>query len=388
MGDGSALARVLVERFGADRPRVAAAPGRVNVIGEHTDYNDGYVLPVAIDRYVSVAFTPRDDDTLRGYSVDFEEERRARVHELAPPSAGLPTWFDYAAGVAWVFREEHLPVVGMDFVVSGDVPMGAGLSSSAALELAIARALVDVSGRTWDPRQAAVFGQRVENDYIGLKSGIMDQMASALSREGAAMLLDCRDLSFEHVSLPESLSVVVMDTGTRRSVAASAYNDRRASCERVIQVVSSRLPHVTALRDVGESDLEACRSDVDGTDYRRALHVVRENARTLEMARALSVEDDASMRELMAGSHRSLRDLYEVSSPELDEIVAIATRHPACCGARMTGAGFGGCAVALVRAESPSSRVVSDFADHVRRGYPGAGELYPCRAVAGAHIIR
>lgn len=365
-----------------DRCRLAMAPGRVNLIGEHTDYNDGYVLPVAIDRYVTVAFSARADESLRGYSIDFDEERSATFDELTPCS-GPPTWFDYVAGVVWVFLQENVQLRGMDFVVSGDVPIGAGLSSSAALELALARALISVSDVAWDGERAARAGQRVENDYIGVHSGIMDQMAAALSRDGAAMLLDCRDLSVESVRIPESLGVVVMDTGTRRSLAGSAYNERRASCERATRAVADGNSAITALRDVTETALNASRSRMSETDYRRALHVVRENARVLEMARALEREDVSAIHELMRQSHASLRDLYEVSSPELDRVVSIATSHPACRGARMTGAGFGGCAVALVSAEPD---VVADFTAQIRREY-GAGDVYVCHAVGGARIV-
>ncbi len=373
---------VFRERFAQRdvRYRVARAPGRVNLIGEHTDYNDGFVLPVAIDRYVTVVFAPRGDSIFRGYSIDFEQERAASFDELAPRPAP-PSWFDYAAGVAWVLRAEGVPVKGMDFVVSGDVPIGAGLSSSAALEIAVFRALAEVSGEAWDGRRASRVGQRVENDYIGHHSGIMDQMASALAREGSAMLLDCRDLSIETVSIPDNLSVVVMDTGTRRSLAESAYNDRRASCERAVVALRERKSSVSALRDVSESDLDAARSGMDPTDYRRALHVVRENQRTLDMARALQRDDETAIAALMDGSHESLRELYQVSSPELDEIVSIAKKHPSCRGARMTGAGFGGCAVALVNNEGTAA-----FASDVQNAY-GAGELYVCRAVSGAHLV-
>ena len=384
------LARVksaFAAHFGHDRCRIARAPGRVNLIGEHTDYNDGYVFPVAIDRYVSVAFAARSDDTnsFRGYSLDYDEERVASFDELAP-RRGPPTWFDYVAGVAWALLHDGVPLRGLDFVVLGDVPIGAGLSSSAAIELAMARAFLDVSGVAWDGEQAALAGQRAENDYIGVNSGIMDQMASALSQAGTAMLLDCRDLSFRAVSIPESLLVVVMDTGTRRALAGSAYNERRASCERVTKLIGDGGANVRALRDVTEADLEASRGRFDATDYRRALHVVHENARTLEMARALEAEDTATIKELMARSHASLRDLYEVSSPELDRVVSIASSHPACHGARMTGAGFGGCAVALVSSHLGAPHELDEFCDHLRRSY-SAGEIYVCHTVGGAHLI-
>lgn len=368
------------ERFGDTRLRVAVAPGRVNLIGEHTDYNDGFVLPAAIDRRVTMAFAPRDDERIRGFSVDFDEERTAALDELTPCS-GPPSWFDYAAGVAWALREDRETVVGIDFVVTGDVPIGAGLSSSAAVELAMARALWDAAGRPWDGTAASLVGQRVENDYIGHKSGIMDQMASALSRDASAMLLDCRDLSFEVVAIPEELAIVVMDTGTRRTLATSAYNDRRASCERAVSALRERRADITALRDVTERELEASRAAIAPIDFRRALHVVSENQRTLDMAQALRDAHEDAIGTLMESSHRSLRELYEVSCPELDSIVSIATTHSACLGARMTGAGFGGCAVALVpRAEAAL------FATDVRGAF-GAGSVYVCRAVSGAHIV-
>jgi len=281
--------------------------------------------------------------------------------------------------MAWALRQEKVALPGLDFVVSGNVPMGAGLSSSAALELAMARAFFDASGTPWDGRLAAKLGQRVENDYIGLKSGIMDQMASSLSECGAAMLLDCRDLSIESVPMPEELTVVVMDTGTRRELATSAYNQRRESCEAAVAAVRHQARSTRALRDVSVELLDAARSSMDETTYRRALHVIRENGRTLDMARSLGQGDIESLGVLMAESHESLRELYEVSSPELDRVVRSARRHPGCRGARMTGAGFGGCAVALVDREHESS-----FADELRAS---TAEIYKCEVVSGAEIL-
>ncbi len=372
------LATCFGERFSREPPRFARAPGRVNLIGEHTDYNDGFVLPVAIDRYVTVAYAPNADGALRGYSVDFDQSCRAAYPELGPVSSA-PSWFDYAGGVAWALMNEKIALPGLDFVVGGNVPMGAGLSSSAALELAMARALFDASATGWDGRLAATLGQRVENDYIGLKSGIMDQMAASLSERDAAMLLDCRDLSIEIVPLPAELSIVVMDTGTRRELATSAYNDRRASCDMAVAAVRERAPSTRALRDVSVELLDAARSGMDETTYRRALHVIRENGRTLGMAQALRRGDIASIDGLMAASHESLRELYEVSSPELDLVVQQARSHPGCRGARMTGAGFGGCAVALVDKEQASS-----FAIELRSS---AAEIYTCQAVSGAELL-
>ncbi len=374
------LAACFEKQFGSKRPRFARAPGRVNLIGEHTDYNEGFVLPVAIDRYVTVAYASNPDNisTLCGYSIDFEQSCSAPYGELGPVSSA-PSWFDYAAGMAWALGREKADLPGLDFVVAGNVPIGAGLSSSAALELAMARALFDVSGMRWDGRLAARLGQRVENDYIGLESGIMDQMASSLSECGAAMLLDCRDLTIETVPLPEELAVVVLDTGTRRELATSAYNERRASCEAAVAAVRRQAASTRALRDVSVELLDAARSTMDETTYRRALHVIRENERTLEMARALRRGDIESLDVLMADSHESLRELYEVSSPELDRVVGHARSHPGCRGARMTGAGFGGCAVALVDTEQESS-----FAAELRAA---TAALYTCQAVSGAEIL-
>ena len=375
----SGLSEAFRERFGNRPWRHARAPGRVNLIGEHTDYNDGFVLPVAIDRYVHVAYAKNEAGALRGFSVDFDEERAASVDELRPREGA--DWFDYAAGAAWVFREDCGDAPGIDFVVAGDVPMGAGVSSSAAFELAMLRALYDAASLPWDGRAAAVMGQRVENDYIGLQSGIMDQMASALSEPNTAMLLDCRDLSIERVSLPNALTIAVMDTGTRRRVAESAYNDRRDACERVAAKAS-----VPALRDLSSDALEALRDEVSETDYRRALHVIRENGRTVETAEALERGETRRLGELLRASHESLRELYEVSSPALDRIVEIARAHAACLGARMMGAGFGGSALALVR-EDGSDAFVSDVETAYKESTNASGQVFLCRAVAGAEIL-
>ncbi len=353
-------------------PRLAVAPGRVNLIGEHTDYSDGYVFPVAIDRFAKVAFAPNRDRTLRGYSLAADEERSMSLDALSPSRS----WFDYAAGVVRAHREHGLEVWGMDFVVGGDVPIGAGLSSSAAFEIAIARALFDLASTPWDPPLAARLAQRAENEFVGVPCGIMDQMASALSEPGCAMLLDCRSLRFEAVPIPDSLLVVVMDTGTRRTLASSAYEERRRNCEEAASLLGVR-----ALRDAARERVE----ELTGTVQRRALHVVEENRRTLEMASALRRSDEPRIGALMRQSHESLRDLFEVSSPALDTMVEIASRHLAVVGARMTGGGFGGSAVALVRSSGVED-FVRDVESSYRRATGHAGTLYLCRAVSGAWL--
>jgi galactokinase len=393
MNDGIDLDRALVERarrrfaerFGAGpAPRVAVAPGRVNLIGEHTDYNDGYVLPMAIARAAVVVFRPRADRILRGHAVAFDETRERALDALAAP--GGHDWLSYVAGVAWAFAAEGLAVPGLDVVIDGDVPLGAGLSSSAALEMATARALCAAGEIAWEPVRMARLGQRAENQFVGMNCGIMDQFASAVSEEGTALLLDCRSLETRAVPVPEDAAVVVMDTGARRALAGSAYNDRRAACERVVAHLRALDPSVRALRDVTPALLERGRAGLDPIDYRRAGHVVPESRRPVEMAKAFETGDLAAAGRLMNDSHFSLRDLYEVSCEELDLITEIARRQTACFGARMTGAGFGGCAVALVRADS-----VGPFCEAVLGTYTGRidlpAALYPCRPMAGARLL-
>jgi galactokinase len=356
----------------------------VNLIGEHTDYNDGFVLPMAIARYAVAAFRPRSDGVLRARSISFGETSEARIEALAAP--GGHGWFDYVAGVAWALRSEGLPTPGVDLVVDGDVPIGAGLSSSAAVELATARALSAASGAPWDPVHMAKLGQKAENGYVGMNCGIMDQFASAACEEGRALLLDCRTLETRPVPVPGAAAVVVMDTGARRSLAASAYNERRAACERVVAEIARTKPGVRALRDASPADLEAARPRLDPVDAKRASHVVAEIARPEALAKALAGGDLARSGGLMNDSHASLRDLYEVSSEELDFVTELARRQPSCHGARMTGAGFGGCAIALVDA-----RDVARFCDAVLAGYEARFDLpaalYPCRPVAGARLL-
>jgi len=253
----------------------------VNLIGEHTDYNDGFVLPMAIGRAVVVVFRRRDDRVLRGHSVAFDETKEVDLDSLAAP--GGDDWLSYVAGVAWAFASDGLEVPGLDVVVDGDVPLGAGLSSSAALEMATARALAHAAGLDWDPIRMAKLGQKAENEYVGMNCGIMDQFASAVSREGHAVLLDCRSLETRPVPVPEQATIVVMDTGARRSLAGSAYNDRRAACERVVAHLETLDSSVRALRDVGLDLLARAEPDLDPTDLKRARHVVPENQRPVLM---------------------------------------------------------------------------------------------------------
>ena len=368
----------------AAEPCVAVAPGRVNLIGEHTDYNDGWVLPMAIDRCAGVAGAPRADRRLRVHSVVFGETREVGLDELRPPGGGQ--WLSYVAGVAWAMGAAGLDLTGADLVLDGDVPLGSGLSSSAAVEMAVARLLCALSEIPWDPLRMAQLGQRVEGEFVGVKGGMMDQYTAVFGREGHALLLDCRTLEAEAVPLPDSAAIVVMDTGAPRSLAASAYNERSRSCRLAVEAIRSLDPEVRALRDVDETLLERARGRMGEVEHRRARHVIAESRRPPAMAEALRRGDLAAAGRLMDASHASLRALYEVSSAELDLVTELARRHPACHGARLTGAGFGGCAIALVDAA-----VAEGFAEEVHAGYRSRVELpsavFVCRPAAGARLL-
>ncbi|HSL23627.1 MAG TPA: galactokinase [Vicinamibacterales bacterium] len=382
--------------FGTPSAGVCVAPGRVNLIGEHTDYNEGFVLPAAIDRGVAVAYAPRADGRLRAWSSAFNELREAPNRGQSPffPEMGktvtvpVSGWFAYVAGVASALAEAGHGVRGVDLAIHSDLPIGSGLSSSAALEVAVARALSEASGIAWDAAAMARLCQRAENVFVGVACGIMDQFAAALSQRGAALLLDCRSLAIERVPIPRAAAIVVIDTAAPRTLAASAYNDRRAACEEAVAGIRRLAPGVRSLRDVDAALLAEARDSLDPTAWRRAAHVVDENRRPPAMAAAFARGDLEEAGALMNASHESLRTLYEVSSPELDLAVAIARRQPGCLGARMTGAGFGGCAIALVRAPGASAAagaIQRDYrAESAREGHafvvtpaPGVQQL-PC----------
>ncbi len=369
----------------AGAPRIAVAPGRVNLIGEHTDYNDGFVLPMAIDRQTAVAFTPDAAPRMRIHATAFDETVDVAL-PVSPRAAGPVRWLDYAAGVARIIGTSDGAVPGMNLVVHGDIPIGAGLSSSASLELAVARAVRALQGAGWDPVLNARLSQRAEVEYVGVQCGIMDQFASALAYEGCALLLDCRSLASSPVPIPPAAGVAVLDTGVRRGLAESEYNARRASCEAAVAAIRRVRPEVRALRDVSEALLADWRHTMDDTTYRRAAHVVGEMGRPAAFAAALKEGRLADAGALMNASHASLRDLYEVSCAELDTLAALARAHPGCYGARMTGAGFGGCVVALARAEDAAA-VVADVVPAYREatGREGAGFVSP--SVAGARLV-
>jgi galactokinase len=365
------------ERYGAEPALVVRAPGRVNLIGEHTDYNDGFVMPMAIDRAVWIALRRRDDQMVELYSMDFQERAAFDLAERDCSSSG---WIKYVHAMALVLAEEHA-LNGCEGVIGGDVPIGAGLSSSAAIELAAARAFAALGNIPWDASRMALRAQRAENVWVGVNCGIMDQMISATGKAGHALLLDCRTLQTRHVPIPDGVAVVVLDTATRRGLVDSAYNERRQSCQ-----AAAALLEVAALRDVDAATFAARADRMPELMRKRARHVITENERTLAAADALAAGDVERVGQLMNESHASLQHDFEVSSRELDGIVEIARQQPGCFGARMTGAGFGGCAVALVE----NSRAAA-FAGTVAREYRSAYDLQPnayvCVAADGAAIF-
>ena len=348
-----------VERAG--RIGLVRAPGRVNLIGEHTDYNDGWVLPAAIDLETWIAYAPSGDRRVE-LLVTSDGERDGFDLDAIGPARG--SWIDTVAGIAWALQEDGVALRGVRGMVGTTIPIGSGLSSSAALQVASAWAVTE-DRPPIEPMQLALLARRAENEYVGVRSGIMDQFASAHGRTDAALLLDCRSLEWEAVPLPlDEYAVVICDTRSPRRLETSEYNLRRAQCEEAVRVIAVHHPEVRALRDVTPEMLAANAEELDAVVGRRAEHVVHENARVMAAVAALRAGDMRTLGRLFTESHRSLGELYEVTSPELDALVQIAAAMPGVAAARMTGAGFGGCTVNLVRHEA-----VGELADAVAAEY-------------------
>jgi galactokinase len=364
------------ESFASPATLMVSAPGRINLIGEHTDYNDGFVLPMAIDRSIWIALRPRSDGQVVVRSLDFGEERRFDLDALRREKDG---WIEYVKGTAWSLLEAGLPLRGWEGVLAGEIPMGAGLSSSAAVEIAVARAFIAVSKLPWDPLSAARWAQRAENEWVGVQCGIMDQLIVAGAQEGHALLIDCRDLRATPRPLPAGTVVVTLDTSTRRDLADSAYNQTRARCAE-----AARMLGLGSLRELSLPDLEREGTRLPESLRRAARHVVSENARTLAAAKAMDDGDAARLGELMSESHRSLRDDLAVSSTALDAIVLAAT-EAGCHGARMTGAGFGGCAVALVDRDRCGEFTLA-VGEAFRRQMGLEAAIHVCRPSGGASL--
>jgi galactokinase len=357
------------------------APGRVNLIGEHTDYNDGFVLPAAIDFYCWAAVAPRRDRKLVIHSENFNETVEAGLDSLSPLEK--KHWANYPLGVAWALAQAGKPLTGANLYISGEVPLGAGLSSSAAVEVAIGFALLSHSGLAVDRAELAQLCQKAENEFVGARVGIMDQFVSCYGRASHALLLDCRSLQYEFVKLPPDLQLVICNTMVRHELASGEYNARRAECEEGVRIVRTAFPEIRALRDVTLPQLEELRRILPAKVFARCRHVITENARVKSAVEAFESGETKALGPLLQDSHRSLRDDYEVSCRELDLMVGIATTQPGLIGARMTGGGFGGCTINLVE-----TAAVSDFRRNVAAAYFAstglAPEIYVSPASEGA----
>jgi galactokinase len=382
MLDRDQIPRHFERAFGA-APRVFSAPGRVNFIGEYTDFNEGFVLPLGIDRRTYVAAAPRPDRTLRVCAHDLGETRQVRLGDGARSRTG--SWMDYVAGTACALEGAGLQLSGADVLIASDVPRGAGLASSAALEVAVGFALASLAGDAEPDRLAlALAGQRAEHEWVGTRCGLMDQYIAAFARPGHAILLDCRTLVGTAVPLElGEARVVVLDTQVRHDLATSAYNERRTQCEAGVRAIASDHEGVKALRDVSLSLLRDYTSRLEPVVARRCHHVVSENARTLEMVEALRNGDMAKAGLLLSASHESLRRDFEVSCEELDFLVERVGEHPGVYGSRMIGGGFGGCVLCLVQASEVEGMIERVSQEYARR-FARTAQAFVVQPSAGA----
>ena len=375
---GERAASLFRERFGTVPELLAVAPGRVNLIGEHTDYSGGFVFPAAIDRQLFIAASLTSGPTSL-FSEQLGEGEIFGARDVLPGQ--VEGWAKYPAGVAWALRELGHRPPNLKAAVLSDVPIGSGISSSAALELAFAVAWNELGGFGLSNVELAKLGQQCENGFVGVASGIMDQMASAMGRSGHAMFLDTRSLHLEYAPIPNEATMVICDTGKPRALTDSAYNERRTQCEAAATALG-----VALLRDATFSDLITNEASMDPVVFRRARHVVTENRRCSAFKQALGDRNFDELGRLMRASHESLRDDYEVSSPALDAMAGAAQRASGCIGARMTGAGFGGACIALVEVD-----LVANFVSEVSAAYTNEtmllGRFVSCEAVEGARRL-
>jgi galactokinase len=377
------LKALFAELYGG-HPTVYRAPGRVNLIGEHTDYNDGFVMPAALNLYTYVAVTPRPDRRLRVYSENFDEACDVDLDSIRPGKSGH--WSDYVRGVAGVLESSGYKLRGADLAIASEVPLGSGLSSSAALEVSTAWALLSNSEINVDRNAIPQICQQAEHLYPETKCGIMDQFISCHGRAGHALMLDCRSLDFQLLPLPGDVRLMVCNTMVRHEHASGGYNTRQGECQEGLRALQQALPEIRALRDVTIDELEQHRSRLSPLIYKRIRHVVTENERVKMAASALQAADMAKLGELMADSHRSLRDDYEVSTPELDLMVELARDQKDVYGARMTGGGFGGCTINLVH-----SARAGEVQQRLEQNYEAKTGLSPtiiiCEASDGAGAV-
>jgi len=383
------LSQFFASRF-ASAPRIFRAPGRVNLIGEHTDYNDGFVLPAAIDLYTWTAIAPRADHQLHVFSENLNESAEIDLTAGAPQPRAA--WSDYVQGVAVMLQKAGIALPGSDVVIHSNVPTGAGLSSSAALEVSVASALLASSGETLPLKEVAKLCQRAENEFVGARVGIMDQFASCFGSANHAILLDCRSLEYQLLPLPAGVTMVICNTMVKHEHSGGEYNDRRAQCEEGVRILKQYYPGIKALRDVTLAQLESQRTEyrherMPELIYRRCHHIVSENERVLRTVEALRKGDLKTVGACMAESHLSMKNDYEISCRELDIMVELAQKIPGLVGARMTGGGFGGCTINLVDNDS-----VEQFRKEIRAAYREAtaidADIYVSTAGAGVTEVK
>jgi len=384
------ITTIFHKTFGSAPEHVVRAPGRVNLLGEHVDYNDGFVLPAAIDRATYIAFSPTDSNQTSLVAVDFDQQVSFSPQTISSKTqldgSSLPEWAHYPAGVMWSLNEAGLETRGMNAIFASNVPRGSGLSSSASVEMTFALAWQTLSDWTLPPMQRALLGQKAENQYVGVNCGIMDQFASACGVENKLLLLDCRSLEWKTIPLPEDVAIVIADTAVRRKLTSGEYNKRRFACEEAVRLLKEDLPNIKSLRDVSVEEFNRFADKLPEEVSKRARHVVEEIERSKQAEALLEAGNIQHFGELMHQCHISLRDLYEVSCPELDVMVRVAQSLEGCYGARLTGAGFGGCTVNLVAQEQAaafSERLAKAY--QVETGYQP--EIYITRASNGAELL-
>src|SRR5688572_15071621 len=378
------------QKFGCAPAYIARAPGRVNLLGEHVDYNDGFVMPAAINRDTYIAFGPSPSDQTTLIAADYNEQAvfspKTLLAKTQPDGSPLPEWARYPAGVAWALGEDGLAVKSIQAAFASNVPRGSGLSSSASVEIAFAVAWQTLGGWLLPPMQLALIGQRAENQYVGVNCGIMDQFASACGEKDRLLYLDCRSLAYQTLCLPQDLVIVVADTTIRRKLTDGEYNKRRAACKEAVRLLQQDLPDIRSLRDVQIADFNHLSAKLPVEVRKRARHVVEELERTKQAVALLEAGNLVRFGELMNACHASLKDYYEVSCPELDVMAGEAQSLSGCYGARLTGAGFGGCTVNLVERKQADA-----FTEALRIVYESKTglhpEIYVCEASQGAGLL-
>ena len=384
MQDPEKLRALHRERYGAE-PKVFAAPGRVNLIGEHTDYAEGFVMPAAIDFATLAGISPRTDGKVVIRSENYGEARSFEAGALLDKRSGH--WSDYPVGVLKMLESDGHRIPALSLTLWGDVPLGSGLSSSAAVEVATAIAAADLVGAQYAGPELARLCQRAENRFVGSACGIMDQFVSVNARAGHALLLDCRDLSYRLAPIPEDVALVIANTMVQHAVTGGEYTSRRAEVEEAAAVIARHRPEVKFLRDATVEDLERWGGEMSENARKRARHVITENARTVAAAEALMRKDLRELGRLMAEAHRSYSRDFEASCEEADAMVELAQGLPGLIGARLTGGGFGGCTVNLVEAKEAEG-FRAELGERYRSRTGIAPQIHICHAAAGAHRVK